>query len=95
MRQALNSLRAEGLLSKVTQGRPPTVARPKAEPQPTLVGLAPRLEAAFAVPHVTLDAVCLTAETLMLSMDAPMRLIGQGVCSPSRSRPVSCCRARS
>ncbi|WP_329366850.1 winged helix-turn-helix domain-containing protein [Streptomyces sp. NBC_01483] len=82
VRQALNSLRAEGLLSKVTQGRPPTVARPKAEPQPTLVGLAPRLEAAFAVPHVTLDAVCLTAETLMLSMDAPMRLIGQGGVQP-------------
>lgn len=86
VRQALNSLRAEGLLSNVTQGRSPTVAKPpvavETEPQPTLVGLAPRLEVAFAVPHVTLDAVCLTAETLMLSMDAPMRLIGQGGVRP-------------
>ncbi|MFF4354222.1 GntR family transcriptional regulator [Streptomyces sp. NPDC001530] len=88
VRQALTSLHTEGLLSNVTKGRPPTVATPpvavETEPQPTLVGLAPRLEAAFAVPHVRLDAVCLTAETLMLSMDAPMRLIEEG-----RVRPES------
>ncbi|MFD3929894.1 GntR family transcriptional regulator [Streptomyces sp. NPDC058614] len=86
VRKALTTLRAEGLLSNATKGSPPTVAkRPVAvetEPQPTLVGLAPRLEAAFAVPDVRLDAVCLTAETLMWSMDAPTRLIEMGRVHP-------------
>ncbi|MFI6491440.1 GntR family transcriptional regulator [Streptomyces sp. NPDC050564] len=87
VRQALNVLQAEGLLSNVTRGTSPTVAKPsdvgaEPEPQPTLVGLAPRLEAAFAVPDVRLDAACLTAETLMLSMDAPMRLIEQEIVRP-------------
>ncbi|MER6567152.1 hypothetical protein ABT288_13375 [Streptomyces sp. NPDC001093] len=37
--------------------------------------LAHRLEAAFLAPHVQIDAVCLTAESLMVFMDAPLRLV--------------------
>jgi hypothetical protein len=79
VRQARELLSKEKLISNLGKGRRPTVAKPSAAVeamfQPTLVGLAPRLEAAFSVPHVKIDAVCLTAETLMRSMDAPMRLM--------------------
>ncbi len=53
-------------------------------PQPTMVGLPPRLAEAFAAPEVRVDAVCLTAETLMLALGEPVRLIHEG-----RIRPQS------
>lgn len=88
VRQALTILQTDGLLGNVTRGTSPIVTKPvvvvEAKPQPTVAGLAPRLEVAFAVPHVRLDAACLTAETLMLSMDAPMGLIER-----ERVRPKS------
>ncbi|MFD7706805.1 GntR family transcriptional regulator [Streptomyces sp. NPDC059785] len=86
VRQALKTLSGDGLLTNVSKGSPPTVAEQPAaaetSPQPTLVALVPRLEAAFRVPHVRIDAVCLTAETLMRSMYAPIRLIEQGGARP-------------
>ncbi|MFF6999509.1 winged helix-turn-helix domain-containing protein [Streptomyces sp. NPDC008313] len=89
VRQALRSLRAEGLVTDRGKGVRAGIAGPSAtvhaQPRSTLVGLAPRLEAAFSeATDVRIDAVCLTAETLMLSMDAPMRLIEAG-----RARPGS------
>jgi hypothetical protein len=49
-----------------------------------MVALAPRLAEAFAVPNVRIDAACLTAETLMLALGEPLRLIHEG-----RIRPQS------
>ncbi|MER6348912.1 winged helix-turn-helix domain-containing protein [Streptomyces sp. NPDC001595] len=88
VRQALRALHEDGLLSHVTKGSPPRVAGPAlpaAEvPQPVMVGLAPRLTHAFTARHVRIDAVCLTAETLMLALGEPLRLIHEG-----RIRPES------
>ncbi|MET8955924.1 winged helix-turn-helix domain-containing protein [Streptomyces sp. NPDC004393] len=87
VRQALRALHEDGLLSNVTKGSPPRVAElapVRDEPQPTMVGLAPRLTEAFAVPHVRIDAACLTAETLMLALGEPVRQIHEG-----RIRPQS------
>ena len=87
VRQALGELADDGLLSNITKGSPPRVAVPvpaRDEPQPTMVGLAPRLAEAFSAPRVRIDAVCLTAETLMMALGEPIRLIHEG-----RLRPES------
>ncbi|MCN9244154.1 GntR family transcriptional regulator [Streptomyces sp. RY43-2] len=87
VRQALRVLQGDGLLSDVSKGSPPRIAEPRPtrdEPQSPLVGLAPRVTAAFAAPHVRIDAACLTAETLTLALGEPVRLIHEG-----RIRPVS------
>ncbi|GAA3049382.1 GntR family transcriptional regulator [Streptomyces glomeratus] len=85
VRQALRALHEDGLLSNVTKGSPPRVAEAQPvgdEPQPTMVGLAQRLTQAFAAPHVRIDAACLTAETLMLALGEPVRLIHEGRIRP-------------
>ena len=86
VRQALRALRDDGLLSNVSKGSPPRIAEATRsggdEPQPTMVGLGPRLAAAFSVPHVRVDAACLTAETLMLALGEPVRLIHEGTIRP-------------
>ena len=87
VRQALRALQDDGLLSNVSKGSPPRIAEPhpvRGEPQPAMAGLAPRLTEAFAAPHVRIDAACLTAETLMLALGEPVRLIHEG-----RIRPAS------
>jgi DNA-binding transcriptional regulator YhcF (GntR family) len=85
VRQALRVLQEDGLLSNVSKGSPPRIAEPAralGEPQPTMVALAPRLSTAFAAPHVRIDAVCLTAETLMMGLSEPLRLVHQGRVGP-------------
>ena len=85
VRQALRALQEDGLLSNVSKGSPPRIAErlPVTDkPQPTMVGLAPRLVEAFSVPHVRIDVVCHTAETLMLAMGEPVRLIHEGNVRP-------------
>ncbi|MEU6660398.1 winged helix-turn-helix domain-containing protein [Streptomyces sp. NPDC046821] len=85
VRQALRSLQEDGLLSNVSKGSPPRIAEQapaRDEPQRTMVGLAPRLSEAFAAPHVKIDAVCLTAETLMLALAEPLRHIHEGRIKP-------------
>lgn len=52
------------------------------EPQPTMVGLAPRLSDAFAASNVRVDVVCHTAETLMLALGEPLRQIHEGRLGP-------------
>ncbi|MGW1717594.1 winged helix-turn-helix domain-containing protein [Streptomyces sp. NPDC002156] len=87
VREALRVLHSEQLLTNVSKGSPPRVAAmtlPREGPQPTMVGLAPRLTEAFSAPHVRIDAACLTAETLMLAVGEPVRLIHEG-----RIRPQS------
>lgn len=88
VRQALRALQDDGLLTNVSKGSPPRIAEPPApgrgEPQPTMVGLAPRLTAAFAAPHVRIDAACLTAESLIPALGEPLRLIHAGSVRPRR-----------
>ncbi|MEU6590834.1 winged helix-turn-helix domain-containing protein [Streptomyces sp. NPDC046881] len=87
VRQALRALQEDGLLSNVSKGSPPRVAEPvpaREEPQPTMVALAPRLIQAFSVPHVRIDAVCLTAQSLIPALGEPLRLIHDGRLRPER-----------
>ncbi|MCX2927544.1 winged helix-turn-helix domain-containing protein [Streptomyces sp. NEAU-W12] len=87
VRQALRLLADDGLLSNVSKGSPPRIAEPAPasdEPQPTMVGLAPRLTDAFRAAHVRIDVVSHTSETLMVAVGEPVRLIHEG-----RLRPES------
>ncbi|MEU5532646.1 GntR family transcriptional regulator [Streptomyces sp. NPDC020362] len=87
VRQALSALAVDGLLRDITKGSPPRIAGPApahGEPRPTMVGLAPRLTEAFSASRVRIDAACLTAESLMLALSEPLRLIHEG-----RLRPES------
>ncbi|GGW77181.1 winged helix-turn-helix domain-containing protein [Streptomyces caelestis] len=85
VRQALRALQDDGLLTGVSKGSPPRIAVPApagGEPQPTMVGLAPRLTEAFSARHVHVDVVCHTAETLMVAIGEPLRLIHEGRIHP-------------
>ena len=88
VRQALRALQDDGLLTNVSKGSPPRIAEPPApghdEPQRTMVALAPRLTAAFSAPHVSIDAACLTAESLIPALGEPLRLIHSGAVRPER-----------
>jgi len=89
VRQALRALQEGGLLSNVSKGSPPRVAevtRAPDEPQPTMVGLAPRLTEAFGATDVHIDVVCHTAETMMLAIGEPVRLIHEGKLRPNSIR---------
>lgn len=85
VRQALRALQEAGLLSNVSKGSPPRVAHQSSgqgAPQPTMVGLAPRLTEAFAAPRVCVQVVCHTSETLMLALGEPLRMIHEGTIRP-------------
>ncbi|MFJ9867182.1 GntR family transcriptional regulator [Streptomyces sp. NPDC101165] len=87
VRQAIRALADDGLLSNVSKGSPPRIAEPAPahdEPQPTMVGLAPRLTEAFSAPHVRIDAACLTAQSLIPALGEPLRLIHEGRLRPDR-----------
>ncbi|AOR33538.1 GntR family transcriptional regulator [Streptomyces fodineus] len=93
VRQALRILQAERLLTNVSKGSPATVAgmpgpaRPPAgpaAPQPTMVGLAPRIADAFAARHVRIDALCLTSVSLTLAVGEPLRQIHAGRWKPAK-----------
>ncbi|MEV5874070.1 GntR family transcriptional regulator [Streptomyces sp. NPDC052101] len=87
VRQALRALQEDGLLSDVSKGSPPRVAEPRPardEPQPTMVALAPRLTEAFSARHVRIDAVCLTAQSLIPALGEPLRLVHEGRVRPER-----------
>ncbi|MFB7248173.1 GntR family transcriptional regulator [Streptomyces populi] len=87
VRLALRELQEDGLLSNVSKGSPPRIADVAPDrngPQPTMAGLSPRLAEAFSVPHVRIDAACLTAETLMVALSEPVRRIHDGRIRPER-----------
>ncbi|MFE0510084.1 FadR/GntR family transcriptional regulator [Streptomyces sp. NPDC058964] len=94
VRQALRILQSEHLLTNVSKGSPATVAPnpgrslltagPGAAPQPTMVSLAPRTAAAFAAPHVEIDALCLTSVSLTLAIGEPLRQIHAGRLKPAK-----------
>ncbi|MET7682685.1 winged helix-turn-helix domain-containing protein [Streptomyces sp. NPDC005423] len=92
VRQALRLLQDDGLLANVSKGSPATVAAapvpaltgPGAPPQPTMVGLAPRVATAFAAPHVEIEALCLTSVSLTLAIGEPLRQIHAGRLKPAK-----------
>ncbi|OLZ71411.1 GntR family transcriptional regulator [Streptomyces sp. IMTB 2501] len=94
VRQALRILQTEQLLTNVSKGSPATVASvpapvrlpagPAAPPQPTMVGLAPRIADAFAAPHVRIDALCLTSVSLTMAVGEPLRQIHAGRLKPAK-----------
>jgi hypothetical protein len=94
VREALRILQSERLLAGGSKGSPATVAAqpglirppagPAAVPQPTMVGLGPRIAAAFAAPHVEIDALCLTSVSLTLAIGEPLRQIHAGQLKPAK-----------
>ncbi|WP_432175733.1 winged helix-turn-helix domain-containing protein [Streptomyces sp. Tue6028] len=92
VRQALRILQSERLLVNMSKGSPATVADqpdkamtgPEARPQPTTVALGARIAAAFAAPHVEIDALCLTSISLTLAMGEPLRQIHAGRIKPAK-----------
>ncbi|MFI7011581.1 winged helix-turn-helix domain-containing protein [Streptomyces sp. NPDC050145] len=91
VRQALKGLEAEGLLTSIGRGSPPEVAegvRTAPVRDVTLSArsiLGPRLEAAFEAPHVQLDVVTLTSETMMFAFG---QLMGALYAQPERPESV-------
>ncbi|WP_344003784.1 FadR/GntR family transcriptional regulator [Streptomyces thermocarboxydovorans] len=92
VRRALGILHSEQLLTQVSKGAPAKVAAdpgraltgPAAPPVPTMVGLAPRIAAAFAAEQVEVDAVCLTSISLNLALGEPLRQIHAGRLKPAK-----------
>lgn len=88
VRQAVRVLQDDGLLTNVSKGSPPRIAEPPStaldEPQPTMVGLGPRMTEAFTAPHVRIDAACLTAQSLLPALAEPLRMIHEGRIRPER-----------
>lgn len=89
VRQALKTLQEDGLLANVSRGSPPRIAAEPpgvasdgVEPQASMAGLATRLAEAFSRPQVRIDVVSYTAETLMLALGEPVRLIHEGLIRP-------------
>ncbi|MEW2134762.1 winged helix-turn-helix domain-containing protein [Streptomyces sp. NPDC005435] len=81
VRQALRLLRSAGLLSPRPRTTEPALTPD--DPQP-MVTLSPRLTEAFTAPHVRVDAVCLTAQSLIPALGEPLRLIHEGGIRPER-----------
>ncbi|MFF5143353.1 FadR/GntR family transcriptional regulator [Streptomyces sp. NPDC013157] len=88
VRQAVRVLQDDGYLVDVGKGSPPRIAEPRPaaldEPQPTMVGLGPRMTEAFAAAHVRIDAACLTAQSLLPALAEPLRMIHEGRIRPER-----------
>nr|WP_308117734.1 winged helix-turn-helix domain-containing protein [Streptomyces anatolicus] len=93
VREALRVLHREHLLSNVSKGSPATVAEVperaplgagSERPQPTMVGLAPRIASAFEAPHVEIDALCLTSVSLTMAIGEPLRQIHAGRRKPAK-----------
>ncbi|MFI7383530.1 winged helix-turn-helix domain-containing protein [Streptomyces sp. NPDC049813] len=82
VRQALQRLQADGLLTNVSKGSPPQVAASTQGSRAARSILGPRLVAAFGEPRVRIDVACLTAETLMTALGEPLRRVYEGADRP-------------
>ena len=85
VRQALDELKRDGLLTDTGRGAPPTVAEPAhsdGAPKPAGTELAERLYEAFRADHVTIDAYSLTTETFNNALARPHRAIADGLLTP-------------
>ncbi|MFJ9180940.1 winged helix-turn-helix domain-containing protein [Streptomyces sp. NPDC102360] len=90
VRNALQLLRSDGLLTNTGKGSPPTVSRPERPPLPGAQTarsiLGPRLVAAFEAPHVYVDVASLTGETLVTALGEPLRKVYEGALRPESVR---------
>ncbi|MFJ6431934.1 FadR/GntR family transcriptional regulator [Streptomyces sp. NPDC091416] len=84
VRQALQRLQGDGLLTAVTRGAPPKVASlPGTQaPQQTAAVLGARMLKAFAHNDVRIDALCLTAESLVAALSESLTRITAGEFRP-------------
>ncbi|WP_406343823.1 winged helix-turn-helix domain-containing protein [Streptomyces sp. NBC_00648] len=90
VRQALQQLHGEGLITEGRKGAPakiasavPAASRPSdEEPKRTAAVLSPRVAEAFRAREVRIDAVCLTTETLNLALGEPLGAIHAGAFRP-------------
>ncbi|GAA2428004.1 GntR family transcriptional regulator [Streptomyces macrosporus] len=85
VRQALDTLRREGLLTGTGRGAPPTVAERALShdaPRKADIELADRLYEAFRAEHVTIDVFSLTTETLNTALAPSTIAISRGELSP-------------
>ncbi|WP_317453795.1 GntR family transcriptional regulator [Streptomyces sp. CBMA152] len=91
IRQALQQLHADGLITEGRRGAPariasatPSTSRPAdEEPKLTAAVLSPRVAEAFRAREVRIDAVCLTAESLNLALGEPLGAIHAGRFRPN------------
>ncbi|MFP8962980.1 winged helix-turn-helix domain-containing protein [Streptomyces nanhaiensis] len=85
VRQAIDTLRREGLLTGTGRGAPPSVAehaRGHEAPRKADIELADRLHEAFRAEHVTIDVFSLTTETLNTALAHATIAISSGELSP-------------
>ncbi|WP_168220743.1 winged helix-turn-helix domain-containing protein [Streptomyces sp. RFCAC02] len=83
IRQALAILEREGWLSARGRGAPAVVRVPgQAGPRPAGVEVVDRIGVAFRAEDVSIDAFCLTAETLNAALAAPLMAISTGRLAP-------------
>ncbi|MCX5532236.1 winged helix-turn-helix domain-containing protein [Streptomyces sp. NBC_00006] len=90
VRNALQLLRADGLLTNLGKGSPPTVSRPEQQSVPGAQSarsiLGPRLVAAFTSPQVYVDVASLTGETLVTALGEPLRKVYEKKLRPESVR---------
>ncbi|ONK13450.1 winged helix-turn-helix domain-containing protein [Streptomyces sp. MP131-18] len=83
VRQALAVLEREGYLSARGRGAPAVVSSPAEDaPRPAGVEVADRIALAFQADTITIDAFCLTTETLNAALAAPLIAISTGELAP-------------
>jgi len=85
VRQALDTLKREGLLTGAGRGAPPTVAEDAlTHDQPRVAGaaLTERIQYAFHAEDVRIDAFCLTTETLNSALAQPLITLHSGASAP-------------
>ncbi|WP_223290947.1 winged helix-turn-helix domain-containing protein [Streptomyces avicenniae] len=83
VRQALAILEREGYLSARGRGAPAVVTVPgQAVPRPAGVEVVDRIAVAFHAEDVSIDAFCLTTETLNAALAGPIMAISTGRLTP-------------
>lgn len=84
VRQALAILEREGYLSARGRGAPAVVSVPGKEgPRPASAEVADRIAVAFHAEDISIDAFCLTTETLNSALAAPLIAISAGELTPN------------
>ncbi|TNM28446.1 winged helix-turn-helix transcriptional regulator [Streptomyces sedi] len=83
VRQALAALEREGYIAARGRGAPAVVALPGQDsPRPAGVEVADRIAVAFQSKDISIDAFCLTTETLNSALAGPMIAISAGELTP-------------
>ncbi|TDC27289.1 GntR family transcriptional regulator [Streptomyces sp. 8K308] len=83
VRQALAILEREGYVSTRGRGAPAVVSAPSRDsPRPASAEVADRIAVAFHAEDISIDAFCLTTETLNSALAAPLIAISAGELTP-------------